>query len=154
TAAPATFSNSEILVALGVLIANGLGVLIVDNRRAFFASLGVGLAGCVLMIAALVGWQRGLIAPFPFMVLLGLGLYLPSVAVHSDMFERLIAMTRDRGNLGFLLYVADAAGYMAYAALVLVKGWFPLRTDALPFFLHAWWAIGLLALASLVAGWI
>jgi hypothetical protein len=154
TAVPATFANSELFVALGVLVANGLSVLIVDNHRAFFASIGVGLAGCVLMIAALVGQQRGLIGPFPFMVLLGLGLYLPYVAVHTTIFERLIAMTRDRGNLGFLLYVADAAGYMAYAALVLAKGWLPVRADPLHFFMNTWWAIGVLTLLSLAAGWL
>lgn len=153
-AAPGTFSKSEILVALGVLVANGLSVLIVDNRRAFFASIGVGLAGCGLMIVALAGRQRDLIGPFPFMVLLGLGLYLPYVAVHTTIFERLIAMTRDRGNLGFLLYVADAVGYMAYAALVLAKGWLPVQADPLAFFLNTWWAIGLLTLLSLVAGWL
>jgi hypothetical protein len=153
-AAPVTFSKSEILVALGVLVANGLCVLIVDNRKAFFAAIGVGLAGCVLMIVALAGQQGGLIAPFPFMVLLGLGLYLPYVAVHTTVFERLIAMTRDRGNLGFLMYVADSAGYLALAALVLVKGWLPVRSNPLPFFMNTWWAIGFLTLISLVAGWL
>ncbi len=154
TTVPATFSNSEFFVAFGVLVANGLSVLIVNNQKAFFASIGVGLFGCVLMIAALVGRQRGLIDPFPFMVLLGLGLYLPYVAVHTTIFERLIAMTRDRGNLGFLLYVADAAGYMAYAVLVLVRGWLPVRADPLHFFMNIWWIIGLLTLLSLIAGWL
>ncbi|AGA24833.1 DUF5690 family protein [Singulisphaera acidiphila] len=152
-AAPSTFSNSEILVAFGVLIANGLSVLIVDNRRAFFASIGVGLLGCVLIIAALAGHQRGWVGPFLFMVLLGLGLYLPYVAIHTTMFERLIAMTRERGNLGFLMYVADAAGYLAYAALVLVRGWLPVNGDPLPFFLNTWWSMGILTSFSLVAAW-
>jgi hypothetical protein len=104
------------------------------------------------MIAALVGQHRDLIGPFPFMVLLGLGLYLPYVAVHTTVFERLIAMTRDRGNLGFLLYIADAAGYMAYAALVLAKGWLPVPVNPLQFFLNTWWAIGILTLVSLGMG--
>ena len=152
-AAPATFSASEALVAFGVLIANGLSVLIVDNRRAFFASIGVGLAGCVLFIAALIGQQRGWVGPFPFMVMLGLGLYLPYVAIHTTMFERLIAMTRERGNLGFLMYVADAAGYLAYAVLVLVRGWLPVTGDPLPFFLNTWWGMGIMTAFSLVAAW-
>jgi len=152
-AAPATFSNSEVLVALGVLVANGLSVLIVDNRRAFFASIGVGLAGCVLFITALVGHQRGWVGPFPFMVMLGLGLYLPYVAIHTTIFERLIAMTRERGNLGFLMHVADAAGYFAYALLVLVRGWLPVKGDPLPFFLNTWWCLGILTSLSLAVAW-
>ncbi len=153
SATPATFANSEVFVALGVLVVNGMSILILDNHKAFFISLGVGLSGCVLMIAALAGRQLGVIAPFPFMVLLGLGLYLPYVAVHTTVFERLIAMTRDRGNLGFLLYVADAVGYMAYAALVLVKGWLPVQADPLSFFMNSWWVIGILTILSLVAAW-
>src|SRR5262249_25601696 len=125
----------------------------VDNRKAFFVSLGVGLAGCGLMLAALGAHTRGLIDPFTFMVLLGLGLYLPYVAVHTTIFERLIAMTRDRGNLGYLLYIADAAGYLGFAALVLARGWLPVQSDPLRFFMGTWWAIGVLTLISLAAGW-
>ena len=43
------------LVAFGVLVANGLSILIVDNRRAFFTSIGVAFAGGVLMLTALAG---------------------------------------------------------------------------------------------------
>ena len=153
TTVPSTFANSEILVALGVLIANGLSVLIGDNRRAFFGSIGVALAGSGLMLVALAGRQQGLIDPFAFMVLLGLGLYLPYVAIHTTIFERWLAMTRERGNLGFLLYVADAVGYLAYAGLILVRGWLPVQTDPIRFFLDTWWAVGFLTLLSLVAGW-
>jgi hypothetical protein len=53
------------------------------------------------------------------MVLLGLGLYLPYVAIHTTLFERLLAMTRDRGNIGFLMYVADSISYLGYVAVML-----------------------------------
>lgn len=151
-AVPATFSNSEFFVALGVLVVSGLSILILDNRKAFFTSIGVSLAGCCLMMTALVGRQGGLIDPFPFMVLLGLGLYLPYVAIHTTVFERLIAMTRDRGNVGFLLYVADSVSYLAYAALVLVEGWRPKDVDPLAFFMNTWWVVAFLTLLSLLAG--
>ena len=118
---PSTFARSEGLVALVVLVANGMSVLIVDNRRAFFASLGVALSGGVLMLAALAGLSQSWLDGFTFMVLVGAGLYLPYVAVHTTIFERLIAMTRERGNLGFLMYVADSVGYLGYAALLIAR---------------------------------
>ena len=77
------------------------------------------------MLIALAGLQQSWLDGFTFMVLMGLGLYLPYVAVHTTIFERLIAMTRERGNLGFLMYVADAVGYLGYAALMIAKGLFP-----------------------------
>ncbi|HEY5313784.1 MAG TPA: DUF5690 family protein, partial [Pirellulales bacterium] len=56
---------------------------------------------------------------FAFMVLSGLGLYLPYVAMHTTVFERLLAMTREHGNLGFLMYVADSIGYLGYVVVML-----------------------------------
>ena len=50
------------------------------------------------------------------------GIYLPYVAVHTTLFERLVALTRDRGNLGFLLYLADSFGYLGYVAVMFGRG--------------------------------
>ena len=58
------------------------------------------------------------------MVLIGAGLYLPYVAVHTTVFERIIACTRDRANVGFMMYVADSVGYLGYAILILAKNFF------------------------------
>ena len=145
--------RSEILVALIVLVANGLSVLIIDNRRAFFASLGVALTGGVLMLAALAGLSGSWLGGFSFMVLLGTGLYLPYVAVHTTLFERLIAMSRDRGNLGYLMYVADSVGYLGYAALMIAKGLLPNASDFLQFFKATCWILAALTCASLIISW-
>jgi hypothetical protein len=150
-AAPSTFANSEILVALLVLVANGLSVLILDNRRALFTSIGVAIAGGLLMLASLAGLRLGLLDGFAFMVLLGTGLYLPYVAIHTTIFERLIAMTRDRGNLGFLMYVADSAGYLGYAALMLAKGFLPTGESFMGVFTATCGIVAALTCASLAA---
>jgi hypothetical protein len=68
------------------------------------------------------------------MVLLGLGLYLPYVAVHTTIFERLIAMTRDRGNIGYLMYLADAFGYLGYVCVMVAKNLWPMQDNFLDFF--------------------
>lgn len=131
---PAVFAQSEILVALGVVLINGLSVLILDNRRAFFAALGTCGLGLALLAAALAGQASGMVSGFAFMVLTGLGLYLPYVAVHTTIFERLIAMTRDRGNIGYLMYLADAFGYLGYVAVMFGKGMFAVEGEFLAFF--------------------
>ncbi len=149
---PALFSRSEVLVAAVVLLVNGLGVLIVENRRAFFASIGVGIAGAMLMLIALAGLGSGRLGGFAFMVLLGTGLYLPYVAIHTTIFERLIAIVRDRGNLGFLMYVADSAGYFGYVLLMLARGALPSGGGFLRFFEVACAIIGVLTCVSLGLG--
>ncbi|HWE39607.1 MAG TPA: DUF5690 family protein [Isosphaeraceae bacterium] len=152
-AAPATFTESETFVALAVLVVNGLAVLIVGNRRAFFASLAVGIAGGALMLVAPVVLRQGWLGGFAFMVLLGTGLYLPYVALQTTTFERLLAMTRERGNLGFLVTIADAAGYLAYVAVIVGEAAIPSSIDFFRFFLDAIAVLAALTIASLAASW-
>ncbi|MFO0910490.1 MAG: DUF5690 family protein, partial [Isosphaeraceae bacterium] len=152
-AAPALFSQSEIVVALAVLVVNGLSVLIVDNRRAFLLALGVAGSGGLLMLAAILGQNQGWLGPFGFMVLLGTGLYLPYVAIHTTVFERLIAMTRDRGNIGFLMYVADSVGYLGYAGLLIARNWLPAGNDFLRFFLVTTGVVAILVCVCQALAW-
>src|SRR6185436_21080020 len=99
--------------------------------------------GALLMLLATIGLQRQWFSGFTFMVMIGLGLYIPYVAVHTTIFERLIAMTRDRGNIGYLMYLADAVGYLGYAAVVLGKNFVSHSDNFLDFFLPLSWGIAI-----------
>ena len=121
-ARPSIFTASEFWVALGIMLANGLMVLVRSNARALFIALVTSLLGLLTAGLAVGSVSRGSLSPFAFMVLLGFGLYVPYVAVHTTIFERIVALTRERANIGFLMYVADSVGYLAYAALTLSPG--------------------------------
>jgi hypothetical protein len=136
-AAPRVFTSSELLVALGVVLATASTVRIQDNRRAFLASISISVAGLGLCLVALVLQALELLSPFGFMVALGLGLYLPYVAVHATLFERLVAMTRDRGTISFLMYLADSFGYLGYVAVMFGREFLRERGDVLEFFVVA-----------------
>jgi hypothetical protein len=146
---PAVFTRSEFFVMFGVVAANGLAVLIRNNRRAFFTAMGTALLGFILAGVALLGLRNGWLDGFAFMVLIGLGLYLPYVAVHTTVFERLLALTGEKGNLGFLMYLADSFGYLGYVAVMLGRS--VVRTDAsfLEFFLSLTGIVILLAVVLL-----
>jgi Family of unknown function (DUF5690) len=150
---PDVFTRSEVVVMLGVVAANGLAALIRDNRRAFFSGLGVSLLGFALALAGLAGWRGGWLDGFTFMVLVGLGLYLPYVAMHTTIFERLIAMTGERGNLGFLMYLADSVGYLGYVAVMLARGAVQTRQSFLDFFLTTAEALVIAAVLLLAGAW-
>jgi hypothetical protein len=70
------------------------------------------------------------------MVLVGLGVYIPYVAIHAIVFERLIAITRERANVGFLIYVADSVGYTGYIILLLFRYLAPSTDSVLSIFLN------------------
>ncbi|MFM7866262.1 MAG: DUF5690 family protein, partial [Planctomycetaceae bacterium] len=153
-AAPAQFTTSEFWVALGVMLANGSLVLVRSNLLAFRISLATCLAGFGMLIFALLAGPAR-ISAFSFMVLIGLGLYLPYVAVHASVFERLLAITRERGNVGFLMYLADSSGYLGYVGCMLLNGTLRKNSNILEFFtLLCWVASTLSVLCLLLAcGW-
>jgi Family of unknown function (DUF5690) len=124
-----TFATSEMLVGIGVMAVNGGAVLIFDNRRAFFISLATCGAGFVLLSLTLIGRNAALIDAFYFYVLIGLGMYLPYVAIHTTVFERMLGMTREPGTTGFLMYVADSFGYLGYVAVMLTSNYLKTRKD-------------------------
>ncbi|MEI6196513.1 MAG: DUF5690 family protein, partial [Verrucomicrobiota bacterium] len=74
--------------------------------------------------------------------------YLPYVVVHTTIFERLIAMTRDRANIGFLMYLADAFGYLGYVVVMVVRN-FGKGGAILPLFKTTAWAVAGLSILSL-----
>jgi len=153
-AQPMVFARSEIYVTFGVVVINGFAVLIRDNRRAFLTAIAASAAGFCLVFLALVGLKQGWLNGFQFMVFIGMGLYLPYVAVHTTIFERLIAMTGARGNIGFLMYLADSFGYLGYVAVMLARGSSRSGEVFLDFFVTISWVVAGISVALLIGCWI
>lgn len=124
TGEPSVFARTELVVMFGVLLVSGLTVWIRANRTAFLGALGLSMAGFALLAVASGLQLMGGIAPFPLMILSGMGLYVPYVLFHTTVFERLIATTRDRANIGYLMYLADAIGYLGYVGVMIVRNVF------------------------------
>jgi hypothetical protein len=153
-AAPALFTWSETAVAAVVLLLVGSMVLVRDNRRAFFAGLALAGGGALLIAVTLAALQEGALSPFAFMVLNGIGLYLPYIAVHTILFERLIAMTRERGTIGFLMYLVDAIGYLGYVAVLFARNTTGTPEAFVAFFQVLSWVVAVACLALLVPCWL
>lgn len=148
------FTRTELWVSLGVLLINGSAFLIANNRGAFFAALLTCGLGLGLLAVALVGLQSKWIDGFWFMVLVGLGLYLPYVAFHTTVFERMLAMTRQVGNIGFLMYVVDATGYLGYVGVMVAKNFTGVRGNVLDLLISiAWTTIVVSGLCLVGAAW-
>jgi hypothetical protein len=150
-AEPDVFAKSELVVGLTILVLAGSMVLVQDNRRAFFGALGLSIAGLVLVVTTLLA--IGILSPLSFMILHGLGLYLPYVVLHTTLFERLIALTRDRGTIGYLMYVADAVGYLGYAAVIVTKNFVAPLEDFLAFFVSLSWFVAGAGVLLLIPCW-
>ncbi len=131
---PSVFAWSETIVAVCVTALNGLAVCIVHNLSAIRATVGLMCAAFVLVAGSALLQPEGLMSPFVFMVACGIGMYIPYVAFHTTIFERLIAASRHPGNLGFLMYLADAIGYLGYAGVLVFRTTLESPGAVLPFF--------------------
>ena len=115
------FTLSEIPVAIVVLGSLGMLIRVRDNRRAVAWNIGLIAIGVATTGLSTLGFQLHLIGPIAWMIIVGAGLYLAYTPFNALLFDRLIAATGSPGNAGFLIYIADASGYVGSVALLLVR---------------------------------
>jgi hypothetical protein len=115
------FSITETIVGVSITVLVGLLFVMQDNRKALWVNLLFVGVGAVLIITATWLIERQQLSPVAWMTLVGLGVYLAYVPYNCTLFERLIAVVQQRSNVGFVLYMADFAGYMGSVAIVLYK---------------------------------
>ncbi|TWT98074.1 hypothetical protein Pla108_22300 [Botrimarina colliarenosi] len=150
-AAPAVFALSETWVMFGVILINGSAAWIKPNRTAFVFSLVLTIGGFALVLTTLAWQAAGLLSPFFFMVMVGVGAYVPYVAFHTTVFERLIALYGERANLGYLMYLADASGYLGYVAVLITKPCLASRSGFFDLFFYLAAGISVVAIALAAA---
>jgi hypothetical protein len=130
----AILTTAEIPVATGAVIGAGLMMLVKDNRRALLTTHVLMIAGAVLAGVSTFLYQSGTLGAAAWMILVGLGLYVGYVPFNCVLFDRLIAATGSVGTAGFLIYVADAFGYLGSTVLLLYKSLGQPKLPWLPFF--------------------
>ena len=144
---PSIMTTSEIPVAFGVLLALASIMRVRDNRRALLVVHLLMAGGSLMIIVATAAWQVGVLAPVPWMILVGLGLYLGYVPFGCVLFDRLIAAVGFAGTAGFMIYVTDAFGYVGSVALLLYKSFGQASLSWLEFFVGAAYTTGGVSLA-------
>jgi Family of unknown function (DUF5690) len=128
------FTQTETIVGMGITILTGLLFLVKNNRVAFWLNyLLIGM-GCVLITAFTLLFQHGEVSALTWMIGVGFGVYFGYVPYNNMLFERLLAVTRKKGNVGFLLNIADFIGYLGSVAVVLIKNLNMFRGSWLSFY--------------------
>lgn len=128
------FTASELPVAVVSLAALAALMVVRDNLRALMVIHAVVFAGFVLLGACTLAFQAHRLAPLPWMIMAGAGLYMAYTPFNAMLFDRLIAVSGRVATAGFLIYVADASGYLGSVALLLWRNFGGLRLDWLQFF--------------------
>lgn len=118
---PAIFTQTETITSVIVLaIMSGL-VLIRKNILAFQIAHIVITAGFLIAGTSSALFLSNQLSGAAWMQLTGLGLYMAYIPFNCIFFERFIASFKIAGNVGFLIYIADAWGYLGSVAIMVTK---------------------------------
>ena len=126
---PAVFARLEIVVTVIVMAILVFVALIKQHRNAVRTQLLLLLSSAVLVGVSTVLFYKNSITPEVWMVLTGVSTYIAYIPFNSMLFERLIALYRLEGTVGFLMYFADSFGYLASCTLYIGAGFFDTSID-------------------------
>jgi len=128
------FAGTSTIVSLIVLTVVGGFFLIRNNYRAFQLNNGIIIGGFLLAAGATTLFHLHLISPVGWIITASAGLYLGYVPYNCFYFERMLAAYKIPGNVGFLIYIADAFGYLGTVVVLLVKEFVHIRYTWVDFF--------------------
>lgn len=139
-------ATAEIPIAIGVLIIIGLMVFIKNNKTAFYVNKVMIIFAGFMMIFTTVMFQSKVMSPAAWMIVAGFSVYLAYIAFHTFLYERWIALFKYESNIGFLMYIADAFGYLGSISILFAKNAFEmnqnLKIDWLSFFIYVGYVTG------------
>ena len=144
------FTATELPVAAVSLFALGVIVKVQSNVRALEVIHGVILVGLALLGGSTLAFDAGRLGPLPWMIASGAGLYLVYTPFNAMLFDRLVAVSGRVATAGFLIYVADSAGYAGSCALLRWRNFGITHVEWLAVFRYAAYAtstIGLVLVA-------
>ena len=134
------FSASELPVAVAALAALAMLMVVRDNRRALMVIHAMIAAGFVTLGVSTLAFEAHLISPLTWMILTGAGLYMAYTPFNAMLFDRLIAFSGRVATAGFLIYLADASGYVGSVGLMLWRNFGVVSLQWLPFFIASAYA--------------
>ncbi|MFD1768352.1 DUF5690 family protein [Sphingobacterium suaedae] len=119
------YAKVDGIISFIILVFMSLLILVKDNQKAFkiihikilFGFLIAGFSTYLFHLEKIDGTT--------WMLLVGLGLYMAYIPYNAIFFERLIATFQIRGNIGFIMYIADSIGYLGSFMILLNKELLP-----------------------------
>ena len=118
---PGIFTFTESIISVVVLVVIGSLMVIRSNFRAMVINHFIVIAGMLMVGISTLLFRSGLMDPTLWMILVGMGLYFGYIQFNSIFFDRLIATFRYVSTVGFLIYLADAFGYLGSVSVILYR---------------------------------
>jgi hypothetical protein len=118
-------------------------MLIRNNTAALMTNLLLIIVGFLTVAISTYLFEHKQINPSLWMILTGMGLYMGYVPFNSILFDRLLATFKIAGTVGFVIYVADAFGYLGSISVLLIKEFSVIKISWLNFFVRSAYTISI-----------
>jgi len=128
------FTQTSTIISLIVLAVIGGFFVIKNNYKAFQLNHTIIIIGFVIAALSTFLYHLHLISPVIWFTAAAAGLYLGYVPYNCFYFERLLAAYKVPGNVGFVIYIADAFGYLGTVVVLLVKEFVHIKYSWVDFF--------------------
>ncbi len=139
------FARTETLISICILVLIASMVWVKRNDRALLLTQVIMFVGFLICLWGVWNFQSGG-SMFMFTTLVGLGLYMVYIPYNSILFDRLLATFSVTGNVGFLIYLADAFGYLGSVLVLLSKSVWKLSWNWLEFYQELVWMAAIMGL--------
>jgi hypothetical protein len=150
---PSVYTIAELPIVAVTLVALALTTLIPSNRRALQVYHGMILFSTLLIVGTTYAYTAGWLAGSYWMVLVGAGLFHGFVPLNAIYFDRLIAAFRYAAVAGFLIYLADSAGYAGSIAVLFYRNFGTAELDWLTFFVSMSTWVGIIGSVCVSIAW-
>jgi Family of unknown function (DUF5690) len=144
------FAQTNTIIAIMVLAIIGGFFLIKNNYKAFRASHFLIMTGVLLAVFTTILFNLNYISPFIWMLFATTGLYLAYLPFNCLYFERMLSTYKIEGNVGFVMYIADAFGYLGTVAVLLIKEFIPIKYSWANFFSFLFYCTGILGVILII----
>lgn len=148
---PGVFAKTETAISIIILVLIAVMIWLRNNFKAFMLAHWMMLAGFSIALAATLLFRQQQLPMFGWMLLVGLGLYMVYIPFNSILFDRFIAAFRFTGNAGFLIYIADAYGYLGSIAVMVGAGILAGKVNWLEFYMQLVMIAGITGIAGTTA---
>ena len=115
------FTKTESLIGLVICLLTALIYFVKDHKSAFWINHLMIFVGCGLILISTISFQNHSIKSFGWSVFMGIGIYMAYVPYNGMLFDRLLAVLKEKANVGFLFYLADFSGYLATVFILIYQ---------------------------------
>lgn len=133
---PSMFTQSELPVGICTAVAYSLLYWMKDNKKAFFAILGVMFLGGAVILIATLTQIAGLIDPLAWMIMVGVGLYMAYIPPGAMLYDRFNGATGHPYTSVFMIYLSDVCGYSATLVVLFYRNFGASSTMSYVAFFH------------------